>query len=212
MEHASPRLVAVESDVDLRGRHICKRLLHLRNERRDPGQPGFDFSGNIAGGEQITHVGMTELSVQVHHFGARYVDAVLPRDVNLDGEIGDVLLFGLRRGLHFGQLVAAVLLLQDVHRDKDSVGGERGFEDHVHLKIERKAGALDPCLVGAHGNQHCTREPLAGECGDLAPLVKAVLQDLVRLELLGLGLVDPPPEESLALDAGDEAGLSECQA
>jgi hypothetical protein len=40
-------------------------------------------------------------------------------------------------------------------------------------------------------------------------LVEPVLEHDVGLELLGLGLVDLPPEESVALAAGDVAGLGE---
>ena len=43
----------------------------------------------------------------------------------------------------------------------------------------------------------------------MAALVEAVLQDLVGLELPGVGFVDSPPEEFLALPAGDEAGFGE---
>jgi len=43
----------------------------------------------------------------------------------------------------------------------------------------------------------------------LVSLVEAVLEDFVGLELDGIGLVDFPPKELVALRAGDEAGLGE---
>jgi len=49
----------------------------------------------------------------------------------------------------------------------------------------------------------------ARELADLFALVEAVLEDLVRLELDGERLVDFPPEELVALDAGGVAGFGE---
>ena len=43
----------------------------------------------------------------------------------------------------------------------------------------------------------------------LAPLVEEVLQHLVGLELGGVRLVHGPPEQLVALAAGDEAGFGE---
>jgi len=43
----------------------------------------------------------------------------------------------------------------------------------------------------------------------LRALVEPVLEDLVRLELDGERLVDLPPEELVALDAGGVMGLGE---
>jgi hypothetical protein len=41
----------------------------------------------------------------------------------------------------------------------------------------------------------------------MAPLVEQVLQHLIRLELSRVRLVHRPPEELLALAAGDEPGF-----
>jgi len=49
----------------------------------------------------------------------------------------------------------------------------------------------------------------ACELADLAALVEAVLEDLVGLELESEGLVDFPPEQFVALEAGGVAGFGE---
>src|SRR2546429_403871 len=52
-------------------------------------------------------------------------------------------------------------------------------------------------------------KPVSCQRADVCALVKPVLQDLVRLELDGEGLVDFPPEELVALEAGGVAGFRE---
>ena len=42
-------------------------------------------------------------------------------------------------------------------------------------------------------------------------LIEPVLQDLVGLELNGVGLMDLPPEELGTLDSGNEAGFREAR-
>ncbi len=71
-----------------------------------------------------------------------------------------------------------------------------GFDLGVHLAV----GKVD---------ERPTGEPGLGELAHLLPLVEPVLEDDVGLQLLGLGLVDFPPEELVALAAGYEAGLGE---
>ena len=75
-------------------------------------------------------------------------------------------------------------------------GGLRGGDLGVHLAV----GKVD---------EHPAGEPGLGELSHLLPLVEPVLEDDVGLQLLGLGLVHFPPEELVALDSRDEAGLGE---
>ena len=56
-------------------------------------------------------------------------------------------------------------------------------------------------------DQNPTGKAIAREGPDLGALVEPVLEDLVRLELDRIGLVDLPPEEFVALDARGVAGF-----
>ena len=58
-------------------------------------------------------------------------------------------------------------------------------------------------------NQDAAGEQGRRQLSDCVTLIEPVLQDLVRLELNGVGLMDLPPEELVALDASDEPGLRE---
>lgn len=77
------------------------------------------------------------------------------------------------------------------------------------LEVEGEARRFNARAVRPPRNQGRSGKALAGEGGTVTALVEAVLQNLVGLQLLGLRLVDSPPEELLALDAGDEAGFGE---
>ena len=69
----------------------------------------------------------------------------------------------------------------------------------------------DPLLHSAvrQVNQDSAGEQGRRQLTDCLTLIKPVLQDLVRLELNGVGLMDSPPQELVALDASDEPGLRE---
>src|SRR6266550_2085642 len=113
--------------------------------------------------------------------------------------------------LHLGEVVAAVLWGEDVHRDECVVGEEAGFEDCRGTVVDELAGefnALVDCLI-RQVDELAPGELETCQRADLCSLIKPILQDLVRLELYRERFVHAPPEELVALDAGGVAGLGQ---
>src|SRR6267143_5486556 len=104
---------------------------------------------------------------------------------------------------------AVFLRGEDVYRDECVVGEEAGFEDRRGTLVDqlaRERDALRESVVWQI-DEYATREAVARERTDLRALVEAVLEHFVGLELDGEGLVDFPPQELVALDAGRVARL-----
>src|SRR5579859_3670477 len=98
---------------------------------------------------------------------------------------------------------------QNVDGDEGVVGAEAGLEDGGGAAAQGGAGGGDELGLRLVGQvyENAVGIPTPGELADLGALVEAVLEDLIGLELDGQRLVDFPPEESMALEAGYETGL-----
>ena len=109
----------------------------------------------------------------------------------------------------FDEGPAGVGAEQDVHCDEHAAGLEAGFEDGRRGAGKRGLGRGE--ALGAGVMRVVDEDPAGelepGELADLAALVEEVEEDLIGLELGGVGFVDGPPEELLALVAVGEAGF-----
>ena len=106
---------------------------------------------------------------------------------------------------------AAILCGEGANCDEGVVCKEAGFENRRGAVIDQFAGESDALSVRTVGkiDEQAAGEAVARERPDLPALVEAVLEHLVGLELYGERLVGFPPEELVALGAGDEAGFGE---
>src|SRR2546430_7444128 len=102
-------------------------------------------------------------------------------------------------------------LFRSVDGDECVGGEDGGLEDRRGALVDQLAGERDALGVRIvrQINEHAAGEVAARERPDLRALVEAVLEHLVGLELDGKRLVDFPPEELVALEAGGEAGFGE---
>ena len=151
------------------------------------------------------------LPIQMHHVRTRDPDSRLLKHMHLHGDIGEMLLFlGVCR-LHLREMKALPVRPEDVDGHERAVGEKAGLEDRRRTVIDQLARA--PHLLVHRGVRQIDENPageaVARERSDLRALVEAVLEDLVGLELDGERLVDFPPEELVALDAGGVAGFGE---
>ncbi len=104
-------------------------------------------------------------------------------------------------------MIAASLWCEDVDRDECVVREEAGFENRRCPVVDQLAGERDALGVRIVGkvDEHAAREAIAGEHTDLRAFGETVLEHFVGLELDGERFVDLPPEQVVALGAGDEA-------
>src|SRR5207247_10331264 len=92
--------------------------------------------------EQIVAIREVTLPIQMHDIRTRDPDSRLLQHVDLDRNVGKVLLLLRVRRLYLGEVEAAFLWREDVDRNKRVVGEEAGFEDRRRTVIDELAGAL----------------------------------------------------------------------
>src|SRR6266576_6185824 len=118
------------------------------------------------------------LPIQMHDVRARDRNAALFEDMQLHGDIGEMLVFlGVRR-LHLREMKALPVRPEDVDGNERVVGEEAGLEDRRRTVVDQFAGELDAfvdCLV-REIDEHATGEAVAREGADLRALVEAVLE------------------------------------
>jgi len=180
----------------------------------DAEQHSLDRRGHVLPHEQLREVGVVALGVQVHQLRALDGQAALPQDVDLDGDVGNVLRLHAVRGLDLDHAVAAgPLPLEDVHGGVGVVGEERGL-------VEGGSGGIAPQrlargrhlvveLVERQVDELAARHVLPRPVAHLGALREQVLQGLGGDQLGGLGLVHPPPQLLVTLQPRQEAGLRE---
>ena len=131
--------------------------------------------------------------------------------VELDGDVGDVGLLHLERGLHLGEAPSAAPALENVHGDEDVVCQEGGLEDNWSAVGDGPPGLLHFLLqspvLAIH--EDAAREALPRQLSHAAAPVEDDLEPRVGYELGRVGLVDAPPELLHALDPLAVAGLRE---
>src|SRR5881396_3070730 len=151
--------------------------------------------------EERLEIGEMTLPVQMHDVRACYRDAALFEDMQLHGDIGEMLLFlGVCR-LHLREMKALPVRPEDVDGNERVVGEKAGLEDRRRAVVDQFAGEFDALVDGLVWEVH---ENPAGvgascQCADVCSLIKPILKHLVRLELERERLVDFPPEELVAL-------------
>src|SRR3989449_2668312 len=110
-ERAVARLEAVSPDRDV-GEWAREHLPLARDLVRDLGEERDDGAGDVGAGEEIAHVRMPELFVEMQYVGRGDVHAAGRGDPGLHGDVRDVLVL-LRRGrLHLGEAVPVALSLE----------------------------------------------------------------------------------------------------
>src|SRR5438093_12965601 len=99
----------------------------------------------------------------------------------------------------------------DVDGDERFVRYARSFEDSRRADVDQLARAPHPLVHRGvrQIDQHAAGEVTARELADLFALIEAVPEHFVGLQLQRVWLVDFPPEELVALDAGGVARLRE---
>src|SRR5229473_1086520 len=174
-------------------------------------QHALDHGRHVLAHEQVGEVGIATLGVQVHHLDAFHREPRAPQHVHLDGRIGEV--FGLLAvgGLHLDHTVAARRALQDVHADVGVVGEEPGLVERRQLALERRARRrhLVVVLIEREVDERTPRDILPRSLSHLLPLGESVLLSFVGRQLRSVGLVHPPPQLLVALQAVQIARLGE---
>ena len=210
VKRAVPRLEAVEPDATCRERsgHDLQLLL---DQARHGGQEPLHQLGHVLHHQQVAPARMPVLLVEMHDLHGADRQARPPQHPGLDGGVGDVLVLHRRGRLDLDQREAVIGAQQDVDRHEHVTGKEARLEDGRSPCVERGLGRGEALLHRGMGqvDQHPTGKLPPREFADLLALVEPVLQNLVGLQLHGIGLVDLPPEQPGALPAGDEAGLRE---
>ena len=186
-EHAGQR-------VDLAGHAAEQRLDHLRHVGAD---------------EQVAQVRVRAGPVEVHHLQPADVEAAPSRHVGLNGDVEQVRLPHAGRGLDLGQAEAIPLALEDVHRHEDTVRAEGRLVHGRRALRERLPRRGQPLLVGVVGqvDQHAAGHVRPGQCPDAAPLIENGPALWVDLELGRGRLMRHPPQELVALQPLQRAGL-----
>lgn len=210
-ERAVARLEAVRSNWHVGRKRPLEHLLLARQLVRHSRKKSGHGGGHVLGGEQVADIGMPEVLVEVQHLCGCDVEAGRGGDPRLHRDVGHVLVLERRRRFHFGDPVARADLLEHIDRDVSAFRDERRLEDDARAGAERLLGGFD---AGGHVavrqiDQHSVGVARARDFAHLTALIEQVLQHLVGLQLLRLGLVHGPPEQLVALDARDEAGLGE---
>ena len=186
-EHAGQR-------VDLAGHAAEQRLDHLRHVGAD---------------EQVAQVRVRAGPVEVHHLQPADVEAAPSRHVGLNGDVEQVRLPHAGRGLDLGQAEAVPVALEDVHRHEDTVRAEGRLVHGRRALRERLPRRGQPLLVGVVGqvDQHAAGHVRPGQCADPAPLIENGPALWVDLELGRGRLMRHPPQELVALQPLQRAGL-----
>ncbi len=117
---------------------------------------------------------------------------------------------------HVGERAAQHPLLRpdvpgDVGEDRDAVVLEGRFVEDLGAVAERCGGFVEAALALGVGDisKDTAGDVFLGEAADLVPLVEDELGGGVRLSQFGgVGFVDLPPEEPVALEAGGGWGAS----
>ena len=180
---------------------------------RDAEQVPFDQARHVLTHEQVVQVGIATVAVQVHDLGPRHREPAAPQHVHLDRDVRDVLDFQTVGRFDFDHPVTVRRALQDVHLCVGVVGEERGLVDGGRVAAQRVArrGDLVVVLVEGKVDELAAGDVAACHAAHLGTLVEAVAQRRRRHQLRRLGLVHPPPQLLVTLDACDESGLGETQ-
>src|SRR6266566_8232564 len=207
-ERAFVGLVTMQPDCYVGQR--ARQHLELRVDfPADLVQQRFDRCRHIRMLEERLEIGEMTLPVQMHDVRACDRNTALFEDMQLHRDIGEMLLFlGVCR-LHLREMEAIPVRPEDVDGHERVIREETRLENRGRTVIDQLARALHPLVHRGvrQIDQYTARKPLTRKGADLRPLVEAVLEHLVGLELDGLGLVDFPPQELVALDTGGVAGL-----
>ena len=99
--------------------------------------------GHVGAGEEVAHIRVAELLVQVHDLGGVDLYAAGRRDVRLHRDVRDVFLLLRVRCLDLDQVVPVPALLEHVNRDVRIVRDERRLEHRGRVRVERCCGCRD---------------------------------------------------------------------
>ena len=176
-------------------RHADERPLHQRR--------------HVFADEQVGQVGVAALRVEMHDLGALHREACPPQHVHLDGRVGKVLRLAAVGRLDLDHAVAPGGALQDVDPHVGVVRQKPGLVNRRHVVLQGLAGRgyHVVVLIKRQIDQLPARHVLASAHAHLASLGEQVLLPRRRRQLRGVGVVHPPPQLLVTLQARQIARL-----
>src|SRR5436190_19369988 len=127
--------------------------------------------------EERLEIGEMTLPVQMHDVRARDRNAALFEDMQLHGDIGEMLLFlGVCR-LHLREMKALPVRPEDVDGNERVVGEKAGLEDCRRTVVDQSAGEFDALVDGLVWEVYENPAGIPASCqrADVCALVKPVL-------------------------------------
>src|SRR6266511_6176688 len=149
----------------------------------------------------------------MHHLGALYLEPRAPQHVDLHGRIGKVLRLAAVRRLHFDHRVAPGRALQNVDPHVGLVREEPGLVDRRQVTFQgfARGGHFVVVLIEREIDQLAPGNVTPRALADFPPLREQVLLPRRRGQLRRLGLVHPPPQLLVTLQAGEITRLGEAR-